>query len=468
MGAGNPLDSPAYQDRFRKLQQWRRQARVAQAENRAQMAIDEDFYDSIQMDPDDLYILNQRNQAPLVFNVVKNTMNWILGTERKSRIDWRILPRKKAAAGEAKTKTKILKYVSDTSKGEYARSEAFTEALCAGLGWLEFGARNTDEVVFMRSERWRNMWYDHLDTTQDGRNMRYVIREKWLDLDIAEAMFPERTGDLKVLAEGVNSLYPYHPDDTVVTDNASEFDLESDLDSLFGGPFDGTRSRVKVVEMQYRMPAKVQIMKMRDDQTPYGALDGAIYRPGMEDHDYLVKGGYFSLADATKLVVRHALWAGRTLLSDEMTPYNHNRFSFVPIFCYRRKRDNMPYVGIRDIRDPQSDLNKRRSRSLFLLSANQHIIEKGATDDIADFHSEMQKPDGVAVVNEGKLSAVKQIDHNAKVGEHAQIAQDDERFIHSISGVTQDAEWQKRKDLSELLGVRVVDQRKLVNLAPQL
>lgn len=444
----NHLNSDEYQQRFKKLQQWRRQARVAQADNRTEMATDEDFYDGIQMSPEDLQILVDRSQPALTFNVIKNAMNWVLGTEKRNRTDWRVLPRKKADSSSAKVKTKLLKYVNDASKAEYARSEAFTEAACAGIGWIECGARNTDEILYARSERWRNVWYDHLDTSLDGSMMRYVIREKWIDLDVIQAMFPEREDELKVLAESVNSLYPYHPDDVAITDNASEFDLESDLDSLFGGPFDGMRERIKVVEMEYRVPQRVQIMKIRDEKTPFGTLNNQIYREEYPDHKYLVNGGYFDLSDATKLVVRRAMWAGRILLQDDLSPYYHNRFSFIPVYCYRRKRDNMPYGIIRDLRDPQSDLNKRKSKQLFLLSASQVVVEKNAVDDFMDFHDELQKPDGIAVVNEGKMNNWRELKHDAKIGEHAQMAQDDERFIHSISGVTTDTEWQSRKELS--------------------
>jgi hypothetical protein len=80
----NPLESEAYQNRLRKLMQWRRQARIAQADNRAEMATDEDFYDGIQLDERDLRILQDRNQPTTVFNVIANTVNWILGTERRA------------------------------------------------------------------------------------------------------------------------------------------------------------------------------------------------------------------------------------------------------------------------------------------------------------------------------------------------------------------------------------------------
>ena len=138
---GHPLDTPEANERLRKLMNWRRQARVAQSDNRMEQAIDEDFYDGIQLDPEDLHILNERNQPALVFNVIMNTINWILGTERQARIDSRVLPRKKSGAKAAKTKTKLMKYTQDASSGEYEWSQAFEEAVKAGVGWIENGVK---------------------------------------------------------------------------------------------------------------------------------------------------------------------------------------------------------------------------------------------------------------------------------------------------------------------------------------
>jgi hypothetical protein len=428
--------------------QWRRQARVAQADNRMEQAIDEDYYDGIQYTPEDLHVLLERNQPPLVYNVTKNTINFILGTERKARMDSRVLPRKKASVSSAKTKTKIMKYTQDVSKGEFEWSLSFTDSIKAGIGWLETGARKDgDEPIFMRWESWRNMWFDHLGRSMDGRDWRFVIREKWCDLDIAEELFPDRGSELKVMAEAANSLYPYLPEDIVISDTASEFDIESDLDALFGGPFDGIRERVKLIEAWYRMPARVKIMHERQaGDTPYGALDGKIFRGDNDDHKYLVKGNWFTLTDCLTMTTRCAIWVGATLLQDDLSPYYHNRFPFTPLFCYRRSRDNMPYGVIRDMRDPQSDLNKRRSRSLFLLSANRIIHEKGAVDDKVTAYQEVNRPDGMVEVNVNKRFEV--VKEYQEVAVHTEMARDDERFISNITGVTPEARGQSERDLS--------------------
>jgi hypothetical protein len=434
-GKDDPLSTSQMQELLRTLRQWRRQSRLAQGSNRIQMAIDEDFYDCIQLDERDLKIMEDRAQPPLTFNVIKNTINWILGTERKSRIDYRVLPRKKKGAGSAKAKTKTLKFINDVSRGEYARSEAFADAAIAGIGWLESGARkNGDEPVFLRSERWRNMWYDHLGTEASGADMRWVLREKWADLDIAQKLFPQYAERLEMLAEAVNSLYPYVPDDVSIMDEATEFDMESEFDSLFGGEFNGGRKRIKLVECWYRVPESVKLLHARGEDTPYGALDGAIYRDKNPAHEYLVRGKYFSLTDATIMVVRQAIWAGATFLQEGLSPYNHNRFPFTPIFCYRRRRDNMPYGVIRDLRDPQSDLNKRKSRALFLLSSNRVIAEKGAVDNKIEAYEEVNRPDGWIEVNKDKKFEI--VEEKRDIQYHVEMARDDERFIQSISGVT--------------------------------
>lgn len=439
--------APDVQKRFKKLLQYRRQARIAQADNRTDMAIDEDFYDSIQMTPEDIAVLADRGQVPEVYNIIKHIANSVIGAERMMRWDYNILPRKKNGAPSAKSKSKYFKYIMDVCKGEYERSQAFTEAYCAGLGWLEVGARNTDEILFVRHEKWRNMWYDHLHSRPDGSDMRWVNRERWVDLDIIQAMFEQHSEMLEALAENTSSLYPYKPDEVGVSDNASEFDME-DLDFLSGGSYDYVRQRLRLIEMQYRIPAHIQIMKMRDEDTPYGALDGAPFRSNHPDHQYLVKGGYFTTENAYRMIVRHAMWVGKLLLQDVMTPYNHNRFSFIPIFCYRRKRDNMPYGAIRDLRDPQTAYNAKKMRARFLMAAKQIVIEKGATNDMVKFHREMRRADGIAEVEDGKIEKWKELTHENLIAEHINAAKDDERFMYSIGNVTADAEWQSRKDLS--------------------
>ena len=447
MAHGKALESEKWKKRLGQLMIYRRQARIAQSDNRREMAIDEDFYDNIQLDPQDLAVLLRRKQPVLTYNVIKDVINWILGTEKKARIDYDIRPRNKQAVSEAKAKTKLFKYDSDINHAEFARSSAFADCIKAGVGWQDIGARNhPDSPIVIRPEKWRNVWFDHLSTDLMRRDARFVIREKWIDLDIACELFPESDEKLKQIAENVNSLYPYLPDEYIISDSAAEFDTE--IDGMFGSKNDSFRERVRITEIQYRIPGVVPILRMVDEDTPWGCLDGTIYRKGTPDHDYLVKGKYFETQDCLTMVVRFAQHIGNLYLKDVLSPYNHREFTLVPMWCYIRQRDNMPYGVIRDIRDPQIDLNKRRSRSLFLLSANQIMAEKGAFDDKMEAITEANRPDGFIEFNKA-LTHKPEVIRNLELGTaHLQMAQEDERFIGRIAGYVDPELSQSKKELS--------------------
>ncbi len=51
------------------------------------MALDQDFYDNLQWDPEDAATLRDRGQMPLVYNEVAPMVDWVIGTERRTRVD---------------------------------------------------------------------------------------------------------------------------------------------------------------------------------------------------------------------------------------------------------------------------------------------------------------------------------------------------------------------------------------------
>lgn len=83
----HPLDGPEARKTLAKLLGWYYREREVQAFNRLQMAIDADFYDGEQWDAQDAAALKERGQAPLVFNEVAPMVDWLIGTERRSRVD---------------------------------------------------------------------------------------------------------------------------------------------------------------------------------------------------------------------------------------------------------------------------------------------------------------------------------------------------------------------------------------------
>ncbi len=449
----HPLESEEMQKRLQTLQIYRRQARLAHLDNRQQQAIDADYYDGIQLTNDQLAVLEEREQPVQVWNITKGVVNWALGTEQKSRFDINVLPRKKADDKDAKTKTKVIKYHDDMSYAAYVRSQVFANAAKVGVGHLDIGAKaDPENPLYSANMDWRDMWWDSLGKRLDRMDWRYYFMERWVDLDIAVALFEDRQTELENAAIDTISRYPYNPEDSYVFDDATD-GVTMDYGMTFGQTIEGFRNRVKIIHMQYRIPDKVKVLNIKGEE--YGAYDHVIYQDDNDVHKHLVKYGSADLEDAKRMTVRHGLWCNSIFLRDFPTPYHHNQFSWVPVFCYRRDRDGMPYGLIRDMRSPQDDVNARKMRAYFLMSAEKVIYEQGAIDEstpagIARFADEYRRPDGIAKVAAGALSGQKIHFENgmAKAQQEAAVAREAEQFMHNIAGVTPEQQGQSKRDLS--------------------
>ncbi len=437
------LDGDKTRKRFRQVLGWWEWVRSTQAQNRLDRIKAHNYYDNIQWDEADKSEVEARGQKACVFNIVANTVDWITGTEKRTRIDWRVLPRRREHAQDATTKTKAFKFVADVNKAGFERSLAFQDAVVSGLGWIEHGIRTdpSEEPVFYAYEDWRNIWHDTLSTRMDMQDSRFVFRRKWVDLDVATAMFPDRAWCLRSQAA---------LDDTYFDDEYDSEDASTDLESAVQDTAESEaesehvwnrRSRVRLIECWYRMPQSVKVVRSPDGYS-LGSLEGAILNGDAEGDDAaiqaLVDGGYASVFDAIKFVVRVMVFCGNHVLMDQPSPYAHNRFPFTPVWGYRRKKDGMPYGVVSRLMDPQDDLNKRRSKALFVLSSNRVVADADAADGIEggwdEIYQEAQRPDGVIRKKRGSELVVQE--HIQLGREHVMLMEQDQQYIEAAGGVT--------------------------------
>lgn len=437
----HPLDSEEALELHKRLMDWFDQCREAHAENRTQMAIDEDFYDGDQWREDDAAVLIERNQAPLVFNLIKPAVDWVSGTEKRTRVDFNVLPKQDTPfhRDSALNKLKLLKHVSDTSKAQFHRSDAFKKATVVGLGWMESGIRsdNSDEPIYIRCEDWRNIWYDNLSLERDLSDARYIFRSRWVDLDIALEMFPDRAEALRQAAyKNARDLFE---DDDLWLGNVYHHNRNSEdpytttvRKSFSHDPHNAShkRDRVRMIECWYRKPRSQQVL--RGD--PSHCCFGEEYNPEDPFQAKAIEEGLMSTYDAVVMEMRCAIMTEKHLLQEMKSPYRHNDFPFTPIWGFRRGRDNLPYGIVRNARDPQEDLNKRRSKALHILSTTQVIADKNAVDDWDEAADEIARPDGIIKVR-GDARFELNVDRQL-AQQHIDLMMQDREFVNNISGVT--------------------------------
>lgn len=426
------LDDDKAESKRQKLQDWVYQERVRQSENRKEMAIDANYADGLQWTDDEQKEMEERGQLPLVFNEIKPAVEWILGTEQRTKVDWSVLPRRADGIEDANTKTKILKYLNDVNQTSYKRSFAFRHCVTVGVGWMEthISTDPEDEPIRHGNEHWRNVWWDSLSTQPDLSDARYLFRQRYIDLDIALEMWPDRKEKLQSYAENRIDAPTYDEDNWI--QSQVYYDQSNNYISRVDDALSASHNRrmvVPVVEMWYREPAKAH--KVRGSQK----FNGKMFDAANDEMAALAKAGTISLHEAVFMQMRLAIFLDQgCLLHDAPTPYHHNRFPLHPIWCYRRDIDGMPYGIVRNARDAQFDLNKRRAKALWLLSTVRTIMEENAVADLDEFIDEVGRPDAVIIKRAGKELAIEH--NNSLAAEHVHLEDRDKNYIHSTSGVT--------------------------------
>lgn len=436
-----PGDRAAEQmhERHESLMLTLKDERDRQAENRYQMAMDEDYYDGLQWTAEDAEALMQRGQAPLVFNKVRPTAEWILGTEKRTRIDYKVLPREQSDEKPAEVKSKVLKWVSDVNRIPFHRSFAFQECVIAGLGWLEDGVNRDPRapLLFSGSESWRNIYRDSRGRAFDQEDWRYMHRQRTTDLDVAMAMFPKAGRALESDATDDNRLGtdeqdPWYLGERLTNSTELSGRMQFGNHAAFVGSTAadvGRRDIVRLIESWYRIPEPVEFFIN-------GPFAGRPFNAADPNHVAARRGGRRSGAD----VFSHVTLRMRCMISTESmplwdgpSPYRHERFPFTPLWCYRRKRDGEPYGIVRGIRDIQDDLNKRRSKALFVLSTNRIVADDDSVEDLEQLRAEAARPDGVIVKKRG--SEVRFEKPTTEIQGNFELMQQNETLMQDISGV---------------------------------
>lgn len=440
----HPLDSQQALMELRKAEDWYQESSEALAECLGEMATDHDYYDHLQLTEEEKAELISRGQAPLVYNKSSMAVDWLTGTERRTRIDYSVKPKNRDATETADVKQKLLKYQSDTNYISWNRSRAFKDAAIGGVGWTETGIRgDTDqELVLHAYVPWQFMRWDPFHRALDLEDCRYLHRKKWLDLDFAIAMAQDREPQIR----GAARSHLFGDEEW-----ASE---QMDLPQVFrrydsrgsevvqrrwsgGVPFNGNanRLRVPVTETWYRQPKRIKRF--------YG-LDAHGIEFDQNDTDMLeaVNKGYASLSDAVTQEMRVVIWVPGALLWMGPSPYRHGQFPFTPIWAKRRARDGAPYGAMRGIRDAQDDVNKRFSKSNWLLSTNQLHYETGTIDQDRkqDVQRNLAKPNGMVEFEPGALSMGRvKMERNLELADaQVKMMELSTAHIHDGSGVNRE------------------------------
>lgn len=306
---------------------------------RLEGATDIDYYDGKQWTADERAALQKRGQPDIVINRTKPAVNGILGVVERGKSEPRAFPRTPKDEDSADVATDALRYIADHNRFDQLKIRAFKDMLVAGTMAAQITV-DQDRKVIVEQIRWEEFFYDPRSRREDFADARYLGIAKWMYADDVAALYPEARDEVEATVEG-GRLGPI---------DQSFADRPSDAATAW---IDKRRRRLMIVELYYRE----------------GGWKKACFHSG------------------------GTLWEGDS-------PYQDDKGRpACPIEACSAyvDRENNRYGAVRDMRGPQDEVNKRRSKALHYVNTRQvQEASPGAgMGEVDDVRREAAKPDGV-------------------------------------------------------------------------
>lgn len=338
-----------------------------------------EYYDGDQWTPDERDEIEERGQQPTVINTIRPTIDMVCAQEVERRSDIQVVGREESDDNKAQLMTALLKHVFDNCNFEYYHSIGFKEATIGGRSWLEAGIYSDQrgkDMVKVEHVPWENVYLDPYSRKPDASDARFIIKIKWVDRDVLKSLFPLKEEEIE----------------STFDDDYKGHEWEAQREASDRGQdfyYDAKTQRVKICECWYVKPERRSVAYLNEKtgkqeykETFIQAMHFVIF-----SDDIILQGS----ADNDK---------------ENKNPLGIDLFPLVPIYCMR-DRKGRPKGIVGDLIDIQDQINKLNSKFLWAVAANRVIVEEGAVRDENLLREEMQKPDGLAILNDGGLAKMR-------------------------------------------------------------
>ena len=360
-----------FQNSVDKADKWRKVARE-----------DRDFYIGEQWKKSDKEKLEDAGRPAVTINRIKPLLNVLSGYQRLNRYDIDFLPRTNDDMALAQVRKGVTKYVMDQSNYNYEESDVFNDGVMMGIGWFEVGYKfdweRMDGDAFIRRVSPFDIYVDSESRDKYFRDAKYIIRARWIDKD------------------ELSSVYPEHKDE--IEAQSREYLSEENEDSSNQLWYEAESKKIRFAECWYKKTVKKKVYILTNGTTTNTVTP-----------EMLMMGAVADVKEYTANEIHLMTFFDNVVLEDKKSPYEHGYIPFVAFPCYYLGDDDIPAGVIRDLKDPQRDLNKRRSQELHILNTQSNggwITEQGAmtTEQEARFKARASTPGALLEVSPGSLT----------------------------------------------------------------
>jgi hypothetical protein len=301
------------------------------------------YYHGDQWTEQEIAVLQRRKQPVVTSNRIERKINAVVGIVEKLRQDPKAYARTPQHEQGADVATAVMRFCLDRNNWNSKSSRNARLGAIDGIAGIEFDLETGDHgdpdlgmhIVYADS-----FFYDPRSFDEGFTDARYMGIAKWVDVDQAKELIPDKASEIDDLMEA-----------------GSDLTTSADQD----------RERVWV--------------------------NTSLKRLRLVDHWYIHKGKWC-----------WTLYIGNTVMMQGQSPFHDEKGKTFPrflMFSANVDHDGDRYGFIRNLKSAQDEINMRRSKALHLLNSRRVISEKGAVDDIETARREWAKPDGWVETNPG-------------------------------------------------------------------
>lgn len=397
-----------------------------------------DYYDSNQYTSMELAEMRAKGLPPIVVNMIGPAIDMVLGFEAKTRSDWVVKPEDEAYSDEAAAMTVKMKEFERMSAADRACSDAYAGQIKAGLGWVEVGVQRANPFGYKfrcTAIHRREIWWDWLDEDPGLESARYLVRRKWYDVDVASSFFPEY-GDL--FKHAVSHWAHFDP---AAYDQGVPMYMDNSVERNFAFADEewrnSLRRRVCMYEVWYRTYKRGFVLRGKNGQT-------FEYQPDNPTHQAAIIAGMAEPEACVMPKMRLSWWMGPHRLKDMASPYPHQHFPYVPFWGFREDRTGVPYGMIRRMKPLQDEVNARRTKMLWQLSARRVVVDDDAVLNHQQVMKEVSRPDAYIKLNPGRKNkasgvegAIRIEDHTGLTAQQMNVYLDSKQTLQDAGGIYQ-------------------------------
>lgn len=336
---------------------------------------DQSYYLGNQWSLEELAYLNNQRRSSFTYNMIRRMVNLIEGIQRSNRMSTIYTPIEDASSQTADTLSDVGQYIMSRNGGYETLSLAFKDACITGISWISPYIDYRDDPISgdirFHLDHWNSVIWDPFFYERDLSDCGFIARRKYLSRTEVISLLPDKEEEINALPWGSrDDKFTYMPFarqwGMQKLLNYTEYwkpkwetkDVIVDMQSGETTTWNGSRERLKQI---LSIEPTLKVIKK-----PVRTVELGI----------IVEG--------------ELMYYGKD-------PYGLDNYPFVPIWvCYEPSYDLYTWKLqslVRFIRDPQTELNKRRSKMVDILDSQLNsgwIAKTGAVTNNASLYKNGQ------------------------------------------------------------------------------